>query len=298
MCGVVIGPRRQNSPLSIGRMVAGAAMGVGRQPVEARAGGLRAAAAGAEQIPAQLQHAEPRGLKAGLDRVPLGHAPLARQGQRAEAFRIDLQGRCDQRRQALGEAVAIGAPGQLRADPLQALRRVARQRFGRRRERNDLLAAGEPVGLQRQPPEGAFGRSKKSPGQHQVAEEAARLDLQAVIAAAAGAGRGQREARVQRPQRPATEAAPVLEPALAHPVARQVLPFEVDAAEPRAGDEGDAAVGLRDLGDGLPGQRRGRVVAGGVGHRGPDGREGPLEGEGKAAADRPAHRRPRSLLCR
>jgi hypothetical protein len=84
--------------------------------------------------------------------------------------------------------VAVGALGQLARDPLQAPRRVARQWLGWRGERNGLLAAREPVGLERQPPEGALGRGKKAPGQQQTAEESARLGLQPVVAAAAGPG--------------------------------------------------------------------------------------------------------------
>ncbi len=255
--------------------VAGAAMRAVRQLVEAGAGGLGAAAARAEQVPAQLQHAEARRLQAGLDRVPLGHAPAAGQRQGPDPLDVDLQPVGDLRREPLGEPVPVGA-------------------------RRPVVWPGPPGGRGRHPVTGTVGgtngtacspranrsacgarpanirsaRAQEAAGQEQAAEQAARRSLQAVVAVAARAAAATaRSARRAVPSGPRVNRRRCSNQCSRTQLQGRSSHSELNGPTLARAMKRHAAIGPGGFGDGLFGQGGGRIVAGGIGHRAPDRRQ-------------------------
>ena len=239
-----------------------------RQAVEPARPALCHPAARAQQVPAQLQQAGAHRLQAHLDRVARRTVPRARQREWAHAPEVDLLRAEDMVGELAREAVAVGRGVDLRHHGVDAAPRFVAD--GRRGEGERLapLAGHEGRSLRHHPGEGRLGA-----GEHlahdQLAEQVRRLDRHGIARAAAALVRLDMQLGAQHLHRSAREIAGVLEPLLADPVDRLLLPLDVERPHPGGAEIMHRAVGLRDLGDLVLGQLGGFVEARSVGQQRP-----------------------------
>ena len=184
MCGVLIGPSRQNSPLSIGRIAGGGREAPARRCARSRGhsrccrcrngrrsgagracrGHLGATAARAEQVPAQLQHAQAGGLRqasitcrSGTPQRRASGRGLIRSASTSAPRRPALPGaRRGRARRGRRPAAGPASSRRARAAPVPAPSAARRDR---------PLAAREAVGLRRQAQEHALGRAQEAAGE-------------------------------------------------------------------------------------------------------------------------------------
>ena len=115
-------------------------------------------------------------------------------------------------------------------------------------ERHLPGARDKGAGLGRHFAEALAGAAQEgAAADHQETEQAARLDLDAIISGTAVGGVGEFEAGAKAHQRPAAEIPAMLEPALADPVGRPFLPLQSDRTLAQPAEKAHRAVRLRNL---------------------------------------------------
>ena len=221
--------------------------------------------------------------------MSLGHPPPTGELEGSQSLDINFQAFGNLDRQALREPVAVGSGLELSGQSVEPCARRPDNWCRGRHERHRLLATSEPVGLLCKPQEHSLGRAQEAAGEDNSPEHPARHRLDLVVTKAPDSCRSKVEPCVQRDQGAVAESATMLEPVLAHPVARQVLPLQWKPAEPGPHGETDLAVRSSGLGHGLLGQPRGSVEAGGIGQGLPYRRQGAGELDGERSARWPGH---------